>query len=567
MAKVEAECMPLYFLNHTLDNEILTRQLEGMRDKEIQEVIVGPRYGLPEGIYLSPEWFGHFGHIVNESKKLGIGIWIYDDMDWPSGTANGQLTRAADSPHKAHVLFENGGHCHVKEAGFKTPYHGYSYIDVLKPDTVREFIKGTYEKYKMYFGDEFGTTIKGFFSDEPGLYANMYGKIDPQTLPYTEDLFAEFAKRRGYNPQDELPFIWKEEGERSRKIRLDYFQTLSELYQENFLGQIRDWCHSNGLLFIGHLLEEENPLSLVKSQADPFAAASYFDSASYDLVGSLNKDHIIAANLARSVAKIYGKDGVMAEAMGGFGRKMPVEEMKRIAKWLAKNGTNRVVPHALFYSSDNVDVPPSFMQEPFWSKFSEFIQEFRRDVEEQEDKPRKLAIFYPVASLCAKYNPRDETNAAEISETLRIFSLMAAEKGVSFDYLNDKAILNGGMDYEQIALPRTEVLALETLQFLKTFVDQGGKLIFVGDYPKYATKSEAQEEFDKLMKDLKNQPENVSLLPLKIPLSSILRQRLTGFQYQIWEKSSKISPSLTWRVVETVNRLCKLSPLRRLYET
>jgi hypothetical protein len=46
---------------------------------------------------------------------------------------------------------------------------GGLYVDVLDPDTAKTFIQTTHDEYFHRFGRHLGTTVRGFFVDEPGL--------------------------------------------------------------------------------------------------------------------------------------------------------------------------------------------------------------------------------------------------------------------------------------------------------------------------------------------------------------------------------------------------------------
>ncbi|WP_295121762.1 hypothetical protein [uncultured Leifsonia sp.] len=53
-----------------------------------------------------------------------------------------------------------------------------NHIDYLNRDSVQLLVDGVYERIRERYADEFGTTIGGFFSDEPGLYN------DPDTFDF-----------------------------------------------------------------------------------------------------------------------------------------------------------------------------------------------------------------------------------------------------------------------------------------------------------------------------------------------------------------------------------------------
>ncbi len=84
--------VPFWFLNGQVEEWHIVREFEMMADKGIGDVIVHPRYGL-QCEYLSDEWFEIFGWCVREAKKHGMCVWIYDELNWPSGTAGNSVMK------------------------------------------------------------------------------------------------------------------------------------------------------------------------------------------------------------------------------------------------------------------------------------------------------------------------------------------------------------------------------------------------------------------------------------------------------------------------------------------
>jgi len=406
-----------------------------------------------------------------------MGIWIHDDINWPSGTAGGELTRENPELAARYIVLQRG-RLVEKISSFKIAYQHAPYIDVLNHKAAQSFIDSTYEKYKARFPKHFGFTIRGFFCDEPAVYAGIFGRMRPGALPYSSSVIERFKELHGYDPWPHLPKIWQDNGAESRKIRLDYWETVTDLYVNGFLGELRDWCHENKVLFIGHPLEEEDPLNLIKSQGDPFLALTSFDWVGYDLISNFSKNHLIAARLVKSVANIYGKTQILTEVFGAFGWRLTLDEMVRIVRWLVRQGTTVLVLHALFYSireDRREESPPSLWEEPYSSEFADIVEEFRDLVKEQSLQDSEIAIYFPVSALWAMYNPADERAARAISETIKTVSLSLGDKGVNFDYINDDGIGAISGRYRKIIIPRAEVMPVGTLQELRSFVQDGGE--------------------------------------------------------------------------------------------
>ena len=52
-------------------------------------------------------------------------------------------------------------------------FNGTSYVDLMNPKVTEAFITSTHEKYASWFSGEFGKSVPGIFTDEPGYL--MYG--------------------------------------------------------------------------------------------------------------------------------------------------------------------------------------------------------------------------------------------------------------------------------------------------------------------------------------------------------------------------------------------------------
>jgi len=82
----------MWFLNDELKKEELSFQLEQFKEQGVYDIFVNAVWGL-DVKYLSDEFFGFVRYIVDECKRLGLRYWIYDEFNWPSGNAGGELLR------------------------------------------------------------------------------------------------------------------------------------------------------------------------------------------------------------------------------------------------------------------------------------------------------------------------------------------------------------------------------------------------------------------------------------------------------------------------------------------
>ncbi len=86
----EYSMTPFWFWNGDLDPDELIRQMALMREQGVMAFVIHARKGL-EIPYLSEEWFDRVALVLEEAKRHGMLVWIYDEDNWPSGYAGGRV--------------------------------------------------------------------------------------------------------------------------------------------------------------------------------------------------------------------------------------------------------------------------------------------------------------------------------------------------------------------------------------------------------------------------------------------------------------------------------------------
>jgi hypothetical protein len=219
-----------------------------------------------------------------------MNVWIYDENSYPSGFAGGwvpelmpesrgrglQLRVEAKPPTwgadtmavyrlegataidvsvaaKAGQLPAGGRY--LSAVLLRAPNRGWtadrSYVDLLHPGVTQKFLEVTMEAYRREIGAEFGGRVPGVFTDEPHLRPGG-------GLHWSEDLPAQFQRRRGYDLLASLPALNQEVGD-WRRVRHDYFRLLNELFIERWAKPYYDWAARNRLAFTGHYWEHAWP--------------------------------------------------------------------------------------------------------------------------------------------------------------------------------------------------------------------------------------------------------------------------------------------------------------------
>lgn len=264
------------------------------------------------------------------------------------------------------------------------------YINYIDEKSVRVLIDAIYEPHFAHYGKEFGHTIAGFFSDEPGFYNvdgfDMNDAIGRKkmALPWSDEL-SGLMDETDTGWKDKAPLLWFDsiDESRSAQLRRQYMNQVSGLYSRNFSCQLGSWCEAHGVEYIGHVIEDNGEHSRLGCGAGHyFRAMAGQHMAGIDTIGgqilpgnpyasrhgvayvaSGKFNHFGLAKLGASAAQIdpKKKGRLMCEAFGAYGWNFGVRSMKWLVDYLLVQGVNHFVPHAFSmadYPDD--DCPPHF---------------------------------------------------------------------------------------------------------------------------------------------------------------------------------------------------------------
>lgn len=223
----ESYLNPLFWV-HGEDEDTIRNEIRQMQEKGIGSFTVEPR---PHPEYLKKKWWQDLAVIVDEADKRNMGVWVFDDGDYPSGCAGGEIVRKYPEYRKKFLRISYidaigpmegssfqinrwleaeeqliavaaakriqltdaissdslqviTGHMESGILYWDLPEgewrlfiiirsfncgenHTKNHVNPLEKEAVKAFINYTYEPAYEHFKGEFGNTIKGFFTDEP----------------------------------------------------------------------------------------------------------------------------------------------------------------------------------------------------------------------------------------------------------------------------------------------------------------------------------------------------------------------------------------------------------------
>ena len=175
---------------------------------------------------------------LDECRKHGLKLCLYDEGGWPSGGACGKVWASDPAKFTRQFIVSNG------PGKVKVEYESIDpqrapLPDMLHPDAVKKFIEFTHEEYFRRFPDDFGTVIKFAFMDEPGYIPGTLTRI-----PWCADFAEEFTARKNYDILPYLPDILALHMDPATvRARLDYYDVLSAASKSSISG----WSYSTQL--------------------------------------------------------------------------------------------------------------------------------------------------------------------------------------------------------------------------------------------------------------------------------------------------------------------------------
>lgn len=576
-----------WWMGSAVDKENLTYNLEMYARAGIGTLEITPVYGVQgrdadEIPYLSPQWMEMLKHTEAEAGRLGLQIDMNNGTGWPFGGPDVSVEDAATcllireyqiAGGKKHTIeiavedekeqpyarlsrlmaFAAKGSCIdltglVKEGKltWKAPKGDWRLIAAFCGKT-RQMVKraapggegyvmnhlsaGAVRRYLEKFDRAFalsGTPFpRHFFCDSYEVYR----------ADWTDNLFEQFAARRGYKLEEHLPeFLAKERTDATARIISDYRETIGELLVENFARQWTDWAHGHG--------------SQTRSQAhgspgnliDLYAAVDVPECEGFGLsdfhIRGLRKDSLTRPNdsdlsmlkYASSGAHIAGKPLTSSETFTWLTEhfRTSLSQCKPDLDLMFVSGVNHIFLHGTTYSPAqenwpgwkfyaSVDMSPTnsiWRDAPAFFSYITRCQSFLQWGEPDND----LLVYLPIYDMWQEQPGRllmftihdMEKRAPRFIEAVHRIS----GAGYDMDYVSDqfirhttcvdgRIVTSGGTGYKALVVPGAKLMPEDVLAKLFRLADEGATIVFLEQYPEdvpgYADLDARRSAFKKIM--------------------------------------------------------------------
>ena len=201
--------------------------------------------------------------MVEDAAEMGVGIWLYDELNWPSGMGGGKVVSHNPEFASRQLVGRkvNGNIEWTVEYKEHFPHlldqESDTCADLLNPEAMRYFINITHEAYAKAFGEYMGKTVQGFWTDEPSFYYGIGDGVigEEMYIHYYDGIEEDYRTECGRNLKDDLagdfygaknPTLWK-----------TYYKVIGARFEETFFKACADWCDEHNIYFTGHLMRDE----------------------------------------------------------------------------------------------------------------------------------------------------------------------------------------------------------------------------------------------------------------------------------------------------------------------
>ncbi len=519
-----------------LEREILAMKAGGFGGFEIQPVypmaLDDPAKGFKNLPYLSPEFLEMVKFAAETAKKNGMRVDLTLASGWPYGGAHVPATEAAarlkmvavdvppgatsvamptmgngeslvaafvgDGTAKANdvgslklvTLSASSGRAVLAPTGaarFVTFYvasrtgqqvkraavgaEGFV-LDHLSKEAVQDHLRIVAEPLMKQFGD---TPPYSVFSDSLEVYGT----------DWTDDMPAEFKRRRGYDLLPHLPELYSGVGKDAGSVRRDWGLTQTELAEERYLTPVNEWAKAHGTRFRSQTYGEPAVAMSSNRLVDlPEGEGPQWRSFSY-------------TRWATSASHLYGRPVTSAETWTWLHspafRATPLD-MKAEADRMFLEGVNQFVGHGWPYTPQGVAEPGwAFYaaavfndHTPWWPVMPDVAKYLQRvSYLLRQGKPANdVAVLLPDDDVYAGFSPGQTSISAEMGKFVTPeVTEQILDAGFNLDYIDAGAVERVGIPYKALVLPHVTRMSPETMEKIAAYERGGGKVIVLGNMP------------------------------------------------------------------------------------
>ncbi len=525
-----------------LDADRMIGQIRKLHEKGISGVQVNYSHYDSEGwltdqdepAIFSDAWWQVYAKISQACSKLdmGIGLSTYT-IDWPRGAKNLFYNLFYSKPELNAIQLEAGERATVRGGETRTlncppdqcaaraykvennlltrggvdlaPFTKDGKITWTAPEGVWELwifraarqagsmnpllpgmgetvVRGFFQPFEDHNPGKSSKGLNYFFNDELHLGVGKFA--------WNPDFPAEFARRKGYDLLEALPAMWKDMGDITPKILMDYADVRMALMEERYFKPIYDWHASRGMIFA---CDSGGRGTDPAEFGDYFRATRWYSAPGHDTPGG--SANLIKGKVDSSIANLYQRQRVWLEGYHSLGWGATPERLMFATRENYLYGCTLLNLHGLYYTTYGSYwewAPPCYhFRMPYWAHMGAFLDYFTRlsYLLSQGHFVADVAVVYPVAPFEAGLDGGAATQTAfDLGRRLM-------EAGLNFEFIDNDSLAraaveggrlvvkDAGASYQALVVPNMEAVRWPTIQKAAAFAQGGGKVYGVGKLP------------------------------------------------------------------------------------
>ena len=532
----------------SLSKDRVTWELEELASKGVEAVSPiqrSPARTYPESF--SKEWWEMMEYVHKECKRLGMKLWVYDQVGYGQ---YGWLEKAAaqvDNTGTSQVNFLTGNASEEESINLKIPEGGllaaraypvvndtprdgksldlFGEIDdrvlqwqpeqgnwkiavsvavpyrsfYLNEASTNIFIDQLYDSIEDVVGENaMGKSLAGIFQDEhPPTPRNIY----------SQELAESFEAKYGYPMARAIPALHFDIGPNTPKYRLNYFDNYLALVEDTYWKRIYDWTAKRGVLTSHDNWGRNNIYRQSEGYIDYFRTQRWFSATGLDDYHQrpLEERNYYDTKIASSIARLYKRPRVWAEAFHSSGWGRTTDQTLTWLSTLYAFGANLYDEHGLYYAMNASTwehaAPDPHFRQPYWEYYQEISDWVSRTsyLMSQGSAVADVAVHYPVTSLLADV----ERSKIDYNQYMELSRLIYNE-GMDNDIIDDGSIIEaeikdgklvkGSNKYQALVFGPEETLRLPVLKKAQNLAEAGGTVLFYGQLPSGSVENGKNDE-------------------------------------------------------------------------
>jgi len=550
------QCRPWaynWWLGSAVDTANLSKEWKRYREGGLGGVHVVPIYGAKGAEdryveYLTRPWMDLLTFAVEEGERQDVGVDMTTGTGWCFGGPNvprelgcrklviKRIEPAADGKlpddlHPKHVTIQaivahgpNGQRREITDrlrpdgtVDWTPPADGWTLyvlghqfagrmVKRAAPGgagpMINPFCAASMRKYLERF-------TAAFESPEIAKPRAMYHDSFEYSGDWSPDLPAEFAKRRGYRIEDELPALaGHDDPDRVGRVRCDVSETLSDMVIENVFPQWVEWCRRRGIKtrnqahgapanWLDFYALADIPETEMFGHGGPDPLVSKFD----EHIAGADRDPLIS-KFASSAAHVAGKPLVSSETGTWLAEHFceTFEELKCEIDLFFLAGVNHLFYHGCVYSPDDAPWPGWLFyastqmnpRNPLWREapaLNEYVTRCQ-SILQSGGPDNDVLLYWPIHDAWTQgVGNMSVHNKAALKGPLGDAARALWARGSGFDYVSDRLLqpmqaANGeirgpeGATWQAVVVPECRQMPHTTLAKLVSLAEQGATVVF-----------------------------------------------------------------------------------------